>query len=102
VADPINGGSSNLRLVRLRPFLALITMFAIPIAITTPSSSLQYSASLKRQPAAGWPTARELGPTHESVDLLALSAAESRAHDLDDTKPGAPINDDRRRRGVAA
>jgi diguanylate cyclase (GGDEF)-like protein len=32
----IVGGSTNLRLVRLRLFLALITMFAIPIAITTP------------------------------------------------------------------
>ena len=32
----IKGGSTNLRLVRLRLFLALITMFAIPIAITTP------------------------------------------------------------------
>jgi diguanylate cyclase (GGDEF)-like protein len=35
-ADLIKGGSTNLRLVRLRLFLALITMFAIPIAITTP------------------------------------------------------------------
>jgi diguanylate cyclase (GGDEF)-like protein len=30
------GGSTNLRLVRLRLFLALITMFTIPIAIATP------------------------------------------------------------------
>ncbi len=35
-AELIKGGSTNLRLVRLRLFLALITMFAIPIAITTP------------------------------------------------------------------
>jgi diguanylate cyclase (GGDEF)-like protein len=35
-AELIRGGSTNLRLVRLRLFLALITMFAIPIAITTP------------------------------------------------------------------
>jgi diguanylate cyclase (GGDEF)-like protein len=34
--DVIKGGSTNLRLVRLRLFLALITMFAIPIAIVTP------------------------------------------------------------------
>jgi hypothetical protein len=30
------GGSTNLRLVRLRLFLTLITMFCIPIAITIP------------------------------------------------------------------
>jgi diguanylate cyclase (GGDEF)-like protein len=30
------GGSTNLRLVRLRLFLALLTMFAIPVAISTP------------------------------------------------------------------
>ena len=34
--EPIRGGSTDLRLVRLRLFLALCTMFAIPIAITTP------------------------------------------------------------------
>ncbi len=32
----IQGGSTSLRLVRLRLFLALITMFCIPLAITTP------------------------------------------------------------------
>jgi hypothetical protein len=32
----IDGGTTNLRLVRLRLFLALVTMFAIPIAIVTP------------------------------------------------------------------
>jgi diguanylate cyclase (GGDEF)-like protein len=32
----VQGGSTNLRLVRLRLFLALITMFAIPIGITAP------------------------------------------------------------------
>ena len=35
-ADVIKGGATNLRLVRLRLFLALITMFVIPIAITVP------------------------------------------------------------------
>jgi diguanylate cyclase (GGDEF)-like protein len=35
-AELIKGGSTNLRLVRLRLFLALITMFLIPIAITIP------------------------------------------------------------------
>ena len=35
-AELIQGGSTNLHLVRLRLFLALITMFAIPIAITVP------------------------------------------------------------------
>jgi diguanylate cyclase (GGDEF)-like protein len=35
-AELIHGGSTNLRLVRLRLFLALITMFCIPLAITTP------------------------------------------------------------------
>lgn len=35
-AEVINGGATNLRLVRLRLFLALVTMFAIPIAIVTP------------------------------------------------------------------
>jgi diguanylate cyclase (GGDEF)-like protein len=35
-AELTTGGSTNLRLVRLRLFLALITMFAIPIAIAIP------------------------------------------------------------------
>ena len=35
-ASLVIGGATNLRLVRLRLFLALLTMFAIPIAITTP------------------------------------------------------------------
>ena len=35
-AELLKGGSTDLRLVRLRLFLALVTMFAIPIAITTP------------------------------------------------------------------
>lgn len=35
-AEVIKGGSTNLRLVRLRLFLALITMFVIPLAITAP------------------------------------------------------------------
>lgn len=35
-ADLVYSGATNLRLVRLRLFLALLTMFAIPIAITTP------------------------------------------------------------------
>jgi diguanylate cyclase (GGDEF)-like protein len=35
-ADQALGGTTNLRLVRLRLFLALVTMFAIPIAITIP------------------------------------------------------------------
>ena len=35
-ADLLDGGASNLRLIRLRLFLALLTMFVIPIAITTP------------------------------------------------------------------
>ena len=35
-ADLVQGGATNLRLVRLRLFLALLTMFAIPIAISTP------------------------------------------------------------------
>ena len=35
-AEVIKGGATNLRLVRLRLFLALITMFVIPIAIIAP------------------------------------------------------------------
>ena len=34
--DLVSGGATNLRLVRLRLFLALLTMFTIPIAITIP------------------------------------------------------------------
>ena len=64
--DALLGESTNLRLVRLRLFLALVTMFAIPIAIAAPViyglASRDRGTSLARADArASWLLALVLG-----------------------------------------
>ena len=70
--DTILGESTNLRLVRLRLFLALVTMFAIPIAIAAP---VIYGLAWGFGTSLVVPTARPAAPRGHPRHAHALAGA---------------------------